>query len=300
MNAKGYSKPISDLAGVNTLVDPKIKNNTDPDTSGPDHHQTPNNDKYNKGIEKKVTNNIEVGKTTFNGADETSGIVNRPRTLARPGDSGSKYETPVRDRVTQRRVDSAMPMYIRDSANNSRSIFDGKKIEKENNTNHYMPESNLPGDITRSKIPGDALDHGVELGGESSSARVIPRHNVAKKLEWFDKRLLPKIKDSANNLNVPLSENLTVKEGYHSYKIKEYTVSLMRDKKGNYKIHCTCPFWKYYGPTFWSKKFNYFLKEEDTSDISPDIRDPLKKQFLCKHAYHVLHQVEELYKNGSL
>jgi hypothetical protein len=57
-------------------------------------------------------------------------------------------------------------------------------------------------------------------------------------------------------------------------------------------MSCTCPFWKWNGPEFHAKTNNYMLGQPHGTATPPDVRDPDREYFLCKHAYAVLARLD--------
>ena len=57
-------------------------------------------------------------------------------------------------------------------------------------------------------------------------------------------------------------------------------------------LTCNCPFWQYGGPEFHAKENRYLLGPPRGTATPPDIRDPDRKFFLCKHAYAVLARLD--------
>ena len=58
-------------------------------------------------------------------------------------------------------------------------------------------------------------------------------------------------------------------------------------------LSCDCPFWRWNGPEFHAKSDNYMLGKPFGTASPPDIRDPERKHFLCKHAYAVLRRMDD-------
>lgn len=55
---------------------------------------------------------------------------------------------------------------------------------------------------------------------------------------------------------------------------------------------CDCPFWRWGGPEYHAKQNEYMLGRPRGTAGPPDIRDPDRKNWLCKHAYAVLRHLE--------
>lgn len=53
-------------------------------------------------------------------------------------------------------------------------------------------------------------------------------------------------------------------------------------------ISCSCPYWQWQGPEYHASQKGYlFWRPRGTASV-PDIRDPGRQNFVCKHAYKVL------------
>jgi hypothetical protein len=57
-------------------------------------------------------------------------------------------------------------------------------------------------------------------------------------------------------------------------------------------LSCTCPFWRWNGPEFHAKENRFLLGQPAGSAAPPEIRDPDRKYWLCKHAYAVLKRLD--------
>lgn len=58
-------------------------------------------------------------------------------------------------------------------------------------------------------------------------------------------------------------------------------------------MDCDCPFWQWNGPEFHAKANQYMLGPQRGTAGPPNVRDPDRKFFLCKHAYSVLTRMDE-------
>lgn len=55
-----------------------------------------------------------------------------------------------------------------------------------------------------------------------------------------------------------------------------------------FKCKCTCPAWVYWGSDYHAKENDFYLKGlvgPRGNGSAPDIRDPARKNLLCKHVY---------------
>lgn len=64
-------------------------------------------------------------------------------------------------------------------------------------------------------------------------------------------------------------------------------------------ITCDCQFWRWGGPEFHAKERGYLLGDPRGTASPPDIRDPERKHWLCKHAYAVTTRLDLFVKEVS-
>lgn len=57
-------------------------------------------------------------------------------------------------------------------------------------------------------------------------------------------------------------------------------------------MSCDCPFWRWNGPEFHAKHNSFMLGQPFGTASTPNIRDPDRKYYLCKHAYAVLRRLD--------
>jgi hypothetical protein len=81
-------------------------------------------------------------------------------------------------------------------------------------------------------------------------------------------------------------------KGNHVYAVK---VRAMRPRSNTTKfskmdleISCSCPAWQWQGPEFHSTGKEYQLGPLMGTASTPDIRDPARQNFVCKHVAAVL------------
>lgn len=82
-------------------------------------------------------------------------------------------------------------------------------------------------------------------------------------------------------------------KGKHVYAVK---VRAMRPRanttkfsKMDLELSCSCPAWQWQGPEFHSTGQEYQLGPLLGTASSPDVRDPARQNFVCKHVAAVLH-----------
>lgn len=58
--------------------------------------------------------------------------------------------------------------------------------------------------------------------------------------------------------------------------------------KMDLKLSCSCAYWQWQGPEYHAKTRGYLLGSPKGTATTPDIKDPLKTQLVCKHVASVL------------
>lgn len=59
-------------------------------------------------------------------------------------------------------------------------------------------------------------------------------------------------------------------------------------KNADILLSCSCPYWRWQGPEYHAKKGGYLYGPARGTASTPDIRDPERDNYLCKHAVKVL------------
>jgi len=57
-------------------------------------------------------------------------------------------------------------------------------------------------------------------------------------------------------------------------------------------LTCDCPFWRWNGPEFHAKENSYLLGKPRGTAEPPNVRDPDRKYWLCKHAFAVTSRID--------
>lgn len=71
-----------------------------------------------------------------------------------------------------------------------------------------------------------------------------------------------------------------------------HEVSAALNSIDNISLVCDCKFWQYNGPEYHAKSKSYLLGQPNGKASPPNVRDPERKHFLCKHAYAVISKME--------
>src|SRR5512135_1860826 len=122
------------------------------------------------------------------------------------------------------------------------------------------------------------------------------RARLALKPEELEPRVPEKIKRNAQSCRVSLTSydkksrifTFSVNCG-HGARVVQASLSDV-DKVA---LSCDCPFWRYNGPEFHASQNSYMLGQTFGTAAPPDVRDPDRKYFLCKHAYSVLKRLDD-------
>lgn len=70
------------------------------------------------------------------------------------------------------------------------------------------------------------------------------------------------------------------------------TVQAALSDRDHVTLSCNCPFWRYNGPEFNAANNGFMLGQPFGTAAPPNIRDPERKYWLCKHAYAVLRRLD--------
>jgi len=122
------------------------------------------------------------------------------------------------------------------------------------------------------------------------------RVRLALKPKELESKAPDKIKSNANKCRVSLTSydkknrvfTFAVDAGHGSK-----TVQASLSDVDKIALSCNCPFWRYNGPEFHAKHNAYMLGQPFGTAAPPNVRDPDRKYFLCKHAYSVLRRFDD-------
>lgn len=71
------------------------------------------------------------------------------------------------------------------------------------------------------------------------------------------------------------------------------TVQSKLSELDHVSLSCNCPFWRWNGPEYHAKKNNYMLNGPFGDASAPNVRDPERQYWVCKHAYAVLKRLDD-------
>ena len=122
------------------------------------------------------------------------------------------------------------------------------------------------------------------------------RARLALKPEELETRAPSKIKNNARSCRVSLT-SYDKKNRVFTFSVDAgngpKTVQASLSDVDKVALSCNCPFWRYNGPEFHAKHNAYMLGQPFGTAAPPDVRDPDRKYFLCKHAYSVLKRFDD-------
>ena len=122
------------------------------------------------------------------------------------------------------------------------------------------------------------------------------RRRLALKPEELEPRTPTKIQHNAQGCKVALT-SYDKKSRIFTFSVNcghsPRTVQAALSDIDKVALSCDCPFWRYNGPEFHAKHNAYMLGQPFGTAAPPDIRDPDRKYFLCKHAYSVLKRLDD-------
>ncbi len=128
------------------------------------------------------------------------------------------------------------------------------------------------------------------------AARSAFRHRVALKPEQLEPKAPGKVKENAESCSVSLVSydkrgrvfTFDVDAGNGTKHVRASLTDL-----DHVAMTCDCPFWRYNGPEFHAKTGGYLLGAPHGTASPPDVRDPDRQYYLCKHTYAVLKRLDE-------
>jgi len=124
---------------------------------------------------------------------------------------------------------------------------------------------------------------------------LFARLNVALKPTDLQPRTPQKIKDNAKKCAVKL---ISYDERNRVYTFEAncgngpHVVQASLSEIDNVALSCDCNFWRWNGPEFHAQENKFMLGQPFGSASVPNIRDPEKKYWLCKHTYSVLRRLD--------
>lgn len=123
-----------------------------------------------------------------------------------------------------------------------------------------------------------------------SSILVVNLH-VALSPEALEARASKKITDNAESCNVSLI-SYDARGRVYTFSVscggKPRTVRAALTDLKHIAMNCSCPFWRWNGPEFHARTNMYLLGQTRGTASPPDVRDPDRIYWLCKHTYAVL------------
>lgn len=128
------------------------------------------------------------------------------------------------------------------------------------------------------------------------AARSVLRSRVAIKPEQLEPKAPGKVKDNAESCKVSLVSydkrgrvfTFDVDAGNGAKNVRASLTDL-----DHVAMTCDCSFWRYNGPEYHAKTGGYMLGLPHGTASPPDIRDPDRQYYLCKHTYAVLKRLDE-------
>jgi hypothetical protein len=122
------------------------------------------------------------------------------------------------------------------------------------------------------------------------------RKRLALKPEELEARAPEKIKRNSNSCRVSLT-SYDKKTRIFTFAVScghgDRTVQASLSDVDKVALSCDCPFWRYNGPEFHASQNAYMLGQPFGTAAPPDVRDPDRKYFMCKHALSVLRRLDD-------
>ena len=133
----------------------------------------------------------------------------------------------------------------------------------------------------------------VRKSSEATPAVAIVR--LSMKPEYLETRAPKKIRENAKACSVDLV-SYDKKNRVFSFSVdcgnSPKSVQASLSDIDHVALSCNCPFWRWNGPEFHAKGNSFMLGQPFGSASVPNVRDPDRKYWLCKHTYAVLRRLE--------
>ena len=129
-----------------------------------------------------------------------------------------------------------------------------------------------------------------------SSVIIAKFTHKALNAENLEARVPEKIKDNASSCSVRLISYDTRGKVY-TFSVNcgngSKTVRASLTDIDHLAMNCNCEFWRWNGPEFNAEANSFMLGQPRGTASPPDVRDPDRNYWLCKHAYAVLARMDE-------
>jgi hypothetical protein len=190
------------------------------------------------------------------------------------------------------------------------SIFDTKDGEADSLTHHqeYFHDENIEVptdtsymndvDITQYwDYPYRTKEKPIRHSFQHVALLELPwRRRLSMKPDELEPRAPTKIKRNAQSCRVALT-SYDKKTRVFTFSVEcghqPRTVQASLSDVDKVALSCDCPFWRYNGPEFHATQNAYMLGQPFGLATPPNVRDPDRKYFLCKHAYSVLKRLDD-------
>lgn len=152
--------------------------------------------------------------------------------------------------------------------------------------------------------PAESMNNIGPVYNNPGSAKVIPSGHgfvnkeagfkkVAAKYEAILRGCDPQVEKGATSVSPRLAESTP--EGFYRFTVAgdtdTYSVTV-QGSEGDYRVACTCPYWRWQGPEHWAKVGGYLYGDPVGSATKPKVKDPRGSHRLCKHALATLRLVK--------
>jgi hypothetical protein len=135
----------------------------------------------------------------------------------------------------------------------------------------------------------------VRKSSDNGTRRAAVIVRLALKPEYLQTRAPKKIKDNAKLCSVGLTSydketrvfTFSVDAGNGAHVVQAGLSDI-----DHVALSCDCNFWRWNGPEFHAKNNDFMLGQPAGTAGPPNVRDPKRQYWLCKHAYAVLRRLD--------
>ena len=145
---------------------------------------------------------------------------------------------------------------------------------------------------------------GQFFSGETTYLQASARFKMAVLMKEIRSKVPPDVISKSRSIK-PRLQRVDEKNGIYTFQVPSsegapYTVKLRPVQKGtttdlqklDVLVSCSCPFFQWQGPEHWAKVNGFLYGKPWGTASTPDVKDPKKKHWACKHVISVFDMAE--------
>ena len=145
---------------------------------------------------------------------------------------------------------------------------------------------------------------GQFFSGETTYLQASVRFKMAVLMKEIRSKVPPDVSSKSQSIK-PRFQRVDEKNGIYTFQVPSsegapYTVNLRPVQKGtttdlqklDVLVSCSCPYFQWQGPEHWAKTNGFLYGKPRGTASTPDVKDPKKKHWACKHVISVFDMAE--------